>query len=202
MSSPDTGQLTGPDSSFTIPNMDDATTLLAPAARIDRLLRREPVIWLSSVRPDGTPHLVPIWFSWDGQTILVASKPYARKVANIRLNPAVMIALGEAEADFDVGMVEGRAELLATPAAEGLPVSHLAKYRDRMAGIGLTPDEFVATYSQLIAIRPTRYLPWHGRAVPASSVAPRDGLDARIREAIRRVAGGIERRPVSAPLGA
>lgn len=80
------------------PPVDDAIAPLAPAARIDRLLWREPVIWLSSVRPDDAPHLVPIWFSWDGAAILVASKPYARKVANIRFSPAVMIALGEAEA--------------------------------------------------------------------------------------------------------
>ena len=35
------------------------------------------VIWLSSVCPDGQPHLVPIWFSWDGEALLIASKPNA-----------------------------------------------------------------------------------------------------------------------------
>lgn len=60
------------------------TTPLAldPAARIDRLLCREPIVWLSTVRPEGTPHLVPIWFSWDGERLFVASKPDARKVRN------------------------------------------------------------------------------------------------------------------------
>jgi PPOX class probable F420-dependent enzyme len=182
------------------PAMDDATAPLAPAARIDRLLWREPVIWLSSVRPDGAPHLVPIWFSWDGETILVASKPYARKVANIRFNPAVMIALGEAEADFDIGMLQGQADLLPTPAREALPTAHLTKYADRMAAIGLTPNEFLATYSQVIRIRPTRFLPWHGRTTPASATAPGDAIDARLREAIRRVASGLERRRGFVPL--
>ena len=83
----------------------------APAAfhRIDRLLRDEPVVWLSSVRPEGGPHLVPIWFSWDGRQILIASKPHAQKIRNLRANPNVMLALGEAEDDFDVGLLEGRA---------------------------------------------------------------------------------------------
>jgi nitroimidazol reductase NimA-like FMN-containing flavoprotein (pyridoxamine 5'-phosphate oxidase superfamily) len=49
--------------------------------RIDRLLRLEPVVWLSSVRPDRRPHIVPIWFSWDGREILIASKPDAQKIA-------------------------------------------------------------------------------------------------------------------------
>ena len=38
---------------------------LQPTPRIDRFLRTEEVLWLSSVRADGLPHLVPIWFSWD-----------------------------------------------------------------------------------------------------------------------------------------
>jgi PPOX class probable F420-dependent enzyme len=180
--------------------MDDATAPLAPAARIDRLLRREPVIWLSSVRPDGTPHLVPIWFSWDGQSILVASKPYARKVANIRSNPAVMIALGEAEADFDVGLLEGRAQILPASAHDALPASHVAKYADRMAAIGLTPEEFLATYSLVIRIEPTRFLPWHGRTAPGSALATGDGIDERLRDAIRRVAAGLDSRRVFVPL--
>ncbi|HEU0236577.1 MAG TPA: pyridoxamine 5'-phosphate oxidase family protein, partial [Candidatus Limnocylindrales bacterium] len=73
-----------------------------PAARIDRLLREEPVVWLSTVREDGRPHLVPVWFSWDGERLVVASKPDAIKVRNVRANPQVMVALGEAEDDFDV----------------------------------------------------------------------------------------------------
>ncbi len=111
-----------------------------PAQRIDRLLRSEPVIWLSSVRRDGGPHLVPIWFSWDGRDILIASKPHAQKIRNLRANPTVMLALGEAEGDFDVGLLEGRAEVLDSPASEILPPAHLAKYAARMAAIGLSPD--------------------------------------------------------------
>jgi hypothetical protein len=40
-------------------------------AHIDARLRHEPIIWLSSVRPDGRPHLVPIWFLWDGAVLSV-----------------------------------------------------------------------------------------------------------------------------------
>ena len=34
--------------------------------RIQRFLEEEAVVWLSTVRPDGTPHIVPVWFWWDG----------------------------------------------------------------------------------------------------------------------------------------
>jgi PPOX class probable F420-dependent enzyme len=160
---------------------------LAPAARIDRMLRSESVVWLSTVCPDGAPHLVPIWFSWDGETVLIASKPNAKKVENLRLNPSVMLALGEPDDDFDVGMIEGLAELPEQTSAELLPASHLAKYETQMAMIGLTREEFLRTYSQVVRIHPTRFLPWHGRTVPESE-ARRVPLDRRIADAVRRVA--------------
>jgi PPOX class probable F420-dependent enzyme len=147
----------------------DASVVASPVARIDRLLQVELVVWLSSIRPDGGPHLVPVWFSWDGEALLVASKPRAQKVRNMRANPQVMLAVGEAEDDFDVGLIEARAELLDVPAADVLPASHLDKYDRQMAAIGLGRDEFLATYSQVVRIVPTRFLPWHGRSTPASA---------------------------------
>jgi len=172
----------------------------ASVARIDRLLHSERVVWLSTVNADGTPHLVPIWFSWDGEALLIASKPNAKKVANLRINPAVMLALGEPDDDFDVGLVEGIAELPTEPAAAVLPAGHLAKYRRQMAAIGLSADEFLATYTQVIRIRPTRYLRWHGRTAPASETGAMP-LDRRIAGAVRRVAartGGWIGRPLQA----
>jgi PPOX class probable F420-dependent enzyme len=165
-----------------------ATAAASPAARIDQLLRVEPVVWLSSVRPDGGPHLVPVWFSWDGESLLIASKPGAQKVRNVRANPSVMLALGEAEDDFDVGLLEGRAELLDRPASAVLPAGHLAKYDDRMRAIGLGREEFLRTYSQVIRIVPTRYLPWHGRTTPASAtpVGDRGRFQATWPERLRR----------------
>jgi PPOX class probable F420-dependent enzyme len=169
----------------------DTPAALSPAARIDRLLRSEPVVWMSTVRPDGVPHLIPIWFSWDGDAILVASKPHAQKVRNLRENPVVMLALGKPDEDFDVGLLEGRAELLDMPSRDLLPPSHLAKYRAPMTAIGLTPEEFLATYTQVIRITPTRYLPWHGRTAPASAEPDAQTIDQRLAAAIRRVAASV-----------
>ena len=66
--------------------------------RVRPMLTAEPVVWLSTVRPDGLPHLVPTWFWWDGEALLVFSKPNAVKVRNLRANPRLMVALGHPEA--------------------------------------------------------------------------------------------------------
>jgi PPOX class probable F420-dependent enzyme len=144
-----------------------------PAARIDGLLRREPVVWVSTVRPDGLPHLVPIWFSWDGERLFIASKPNAVKVHNLRANRTLMLAVGEPDEDFDVGLIEAVATISDRTTAELLPRGHLAKYRRQMAEIGLDADEYVRTYSQPIVVTPTRFLPWHGRTAPKQAGVPR-----------------------------
>ena len=145
----------------------DPTTDLA-AARVTDFLEREPVLWLSTVGTDGAPSLVPTWFAWDGEAILVLSKPGARKVRNVAANPRVMIALGDADEDFDVAMLEARAELLPRPADAVLPAGFAVKYAERISELGLTQARFAATYAQAIRIVPTRALGWHGRSTPAS----------------------------------
>jgi PPOX class probable F420-dependent enzyme len=146
----------------------DAAPPLA-TARILRFLEQEPIVWLSTVRPDGNPHLVPIWFSWDGEALLIFSKPDAQKVRNLRARPTVMLALGDAEADFDIGLLNGTAELLDTPARDVLTPEHLAKYAAQMNAIGLDAETYAARYSQVIRIMPEGFLGWHGRTTPRSS---------------------------------
>ena len=177
--------------------MNAATAALAEA-RLDRFLSSEPVVWLSTVRPDGAPHLVPIWFTWDGSSLLVFSKPGAQKVRNLRANPVAMLALGEPEDDFDVALAEARVELFDAPATE-LPDAHLTKYADRMAALGLSPEEFIATYSQVLRITPTRSLPWHGRTTPRSVLAVAT-IEEPVREVVRRMHGEAMG-PSSTPAG-
>ncbi len=139
-----------------------ATGRLHPA--LDRRLRSELVAWLTTVRPDGRPHIVPTWYSWDGEAFLIFSKPDAVKVRNLRARRGVMLAIGDPIADFDVQLIEGEAHLLPEPASAILPPAHLARYGRWLSSIGLDAAEYAATYSQGIRIVPTRFLPWRGRA--------------------------------------
>jgi PPOX class probable F420-dependent enzyme len=144
----------------------DSTTLAAH--RVRSFLEREPVVWLSTSRPDGAPHLVPTWFAWDGETIVIRSKPEARKVRNLRHDPRAMLALGDAEDDFDVGLLEARASV--DDDETELPAAFIAKYRERIAALGLTAAEFASTYSATIRLTPARALGWHGRSRPRSLI--------------------------------
>jgi PPOX class probable F420-dependent enzyme len=180
----------------------DMTTIAA--TRILRFLEREPVVWLSTVRPDGAPHLVPIWFTWDGEALLIFSKPDAQKVRNLRANPSVMLALGDVDDDFDVGLIEGRAEFVDLRGSGAVPAAHLEKYADRLAALGLSAADYAETYSQAIRIVPIDFLDWHGRTTPRTvriASAPARSLAEPARD--RRVAEMGEplsrRRPAPTP---
>ncbi len=56
-------------------------------SRAEERLRNEEIAWLTTVRPDGQPQAVPVWFLWDGEAFLVYSRPGARKLRNIEANP-------------------------------------------------------------------------------------------------------------------
>lgn len=169
-----------------------AVAASAPEPRVRRFLEEETVLWLTATTPDGRPHIVPVWFLWDGETILVFSKPHAVKVAALRHEPRAMLALGDAENDFDVALIEARAELPEQPVP--LPPAFLAKYADRMPRGQLDPERFAATYTQAIRLVPTRFLPWHGRSEPR---APQPSWPGRLAVAL----GSALRRPLARPLG-
>jgi PPOX class probable F420-dependent enzyme len=129
----------------------------------DAALRADPVAWLSSVQADGRPHVAPVWFHWDGERIVAFSKPTARKIANLRARPTVMVAVGTPGPEFDVELIEATAELPDRPASEMMPEGFGAKYRELLRRAGLTAQRFAEVYSQPIVLRPTRFLGYGGR---------------------------------------
>jgi PPOX class probable F420-dependent enzyme len=130
---------------------------------VDAALRDDPVAWLSSVQPDGRPHVVPVWFHWDGERIVTFSKPHARKVGNLRGHPTVMLAVGTPGPSFEVELIEATAELPERPATEVMTEGFGAKYRELLRRAGLTAERFAEVYSQPIVLRPTRFLGYGGR---------------------------------------
>jgi PPOX class probable F420-dependent enzyme len=137
----------------------------------EEALRRDSVVWLSSVRPDGRPHLVPVWFHWDGERIVAFSKPSARKVGNLRDQPFVMLAVGTPGPDFQVELIEATAELPETPATDIMPTGFGAKYRELLRRAGLSVQRFAEVYSQPIVLRPTRFLGYGGHGWESGALA-------------------------------
>ena len=129
-------------------------------ARAEERLRGEEIAWMTTVRPDGQPQSVPVWFLWDGESFLIYSRPGARKLKNIAENPKTNLNLNSNDAGGDVVRAECAAEERedAPPPTEVAP--YLEKYRDGIGRIGMDPDGFAETYSAAIRATPTRWQVW------------------------------------------
>lgn len=125
----------------------------------DERLRREPVIWLTTVSAEGQPQSSPVWFLWDGDTVLIYSRP-GGKVRNVAVNPKVALHLSDNGTGSDIVTLEGIAAVTdgAPPADQNS--AYLEKYREGIARIGMTPERFAATYHVAIQVRPTRFRIW------------------------------------------
>ena len=123
-------------------------------------LTAEPVVWLGTVRPDGRPHTVPVWFAWHDPLVLIFSMPRTVKVRNARLSPAVSLALDSADGGRDVVLAEGRVTVLS--GADQHPHFLAAKFRDKYAqSLGSTSfEEWRATFSQPLLVHVQRITAW------------------------------------------
>jgi len=115
-------------------------------------LRSATILWLASVRPDERPHLVPVWFLWEGATILIFSKPKNQKIRNLRQNPAVTVSLDDTDEGDDVVVLEGVAELVSDSTVTTALPAYVEKYARLIADLGLTPETMAEEYSQPIRI--------------------------------------------------
>ena len=66
---------------------------------------------LATVRKDGRPHVVPIWFTLDGDTIVFTTGEHAVKAANIRRDPRICLCVDDETPPYAYIMVEGTATL-------------------------------------------------------------------------------------------
>ena len=125
--------------------------------RIVERLETEKMIWLTTVDPGGTPQPNPVWFLWDGTTLLVYSHNKAARLRNLRTNPRVSLNFDSANrGESDVHVITGFARI----AAEEPPVTqcrpYLAKYADAIVEIGSEADKFAQLYSVALRISPEK----------------------------------------------
>ena len=67
---------------------------------------------LATVRADGSPHVVPVWFILDGEHLIFTAGHMSVKVKNILRDGRVAICVDEDSPPFHYVLLEGRAEVL------------------------------------------------------------------------------------------
>lgn len=85
---------------------------LLPWSWAEQRLKRSHNYWISTVRPDGSPHSMVIWGLWLDGTFLFSTGAQSRKARNLAHSTKCVIGTEHAE---QAVVVEGKARLTRDP---------------------------------------------------------------------------------------
>jgi hypothetical protein len=128
-------------------------------------LRAADTFWLSTVRPDGRPHVTPLIAVWHAEALWFATGPEERKARNLAENPACVLTTGRSdliEGALDV-VLEGHAEQVTNdaelePVATAFAVKYPAGPWDFVVRDGGFSDRDAAGRAIVFRVRPARGL--------------------------------------------
>ena len=120
------------------------------------LLDRPRTAKLATVRADGRPHVAPVWFDLDGETIVFTTWHATVKAANIRHDPRVCLCVDDDRPPFSFVIIEGTATFVDD-------LDALCIWATRIAGRYMG-ENLAASYGQrngvpgelLVRVTPTR----------------------------------------------
>ena len=126
---------------------------------IDAFLREPIICDIATIRPDGSPHVTPVWHHWDGERLIIMTAATAVKTRNIRRDPRVSCCIATHAAPFKYVLVNGVAELsrdnipayLSAMAHNYMEEAEAAAYVKEASGM----IDFV-----VITITPTKIISW------------------------------------------
>jgi nitroimidazol reductase NimA-like FMN-containing flavoprotein (pyridoxamine 5'-phosphate oxidase superfamily) len=104
---PERGDGGEPDTELSAFSSDDATS--TEWARTRAHLEAAEVFWLSTVRPDGRPHVTPLLAVWSDDALYFCTSPPERKAKNLDHNPHCILTTGRNSLDGLDIVVEGKA---------------------------------------------------------------------------------------------
>jgi general stress protein 26 len=95
------------------------------------VLERAKVYWLSTVRPDGRPHVTPIAALWLDGALYFTTGRAERKAKNLEDNARIVVTTGSNVLEGLDVVVEGEAVLVTDEATlQRLADAYIAKYDD------------------------------------------------------------------------
>ena len=124
-------------------------------------LKDQYAIWLTTVDSNLTPQPRPVWFIWQDDSFLIFSQARAHKIAHIKKNPKVALNFNTDETgDKHVIVFTGEAFIdMDGPPAHQVS-AYLEKYKEGIAGLDMTPEQFSSEYSVAIRIHPAEVRGW------------------------------------------
>lgn len=121
--------------------------------RVLRRLEEERIIWLVTLRGDMTPQPSPVWFWWNGESLLIFSQPGKPKVRNIMENYKVALHFDSDGRGGDIVILNGTAEIVEDSLPANDVSAYIRKYQEGLKRINMTSESFTSSYSIPIRVK-------------------------------------------------
>jgi hypothetical protein len=132
---------------------------LLPWTHVEERLSSSRNYWASTTRPDGRPHVMPVWGVWIGGIFYFCTDRRSRKGRNLAEQPAIAVHL---ESGDDVVIVEGVAsQVMDAPLLAAFDDAFNSKYGMRVAAI---PGD-----TGIFAVSPRTVFAWREKDFPVSA---------------------------------
>ena len=115
-------------------------------------LEQAQTYWLATTRPDGTPHVTPIWGVWVDGALYFDGIPTAQWARNMAANPAIAVHL---ESGTEVVVIEGVGEDVATVTDQELATQIIQRWNDKYGSLAPDPAR-----SGIFRLRPSIARAW------------------------------------------
>lgn len=145
---------------------------------INELLAQPIIARIATVKPDGAPHVAPVWQQWDGEAMWVIPRSRSSWFENLRQEPRVCVSCADDnDSEHARVTIEGIAEIVEGPV--GL-VGRVKEIADEMAVRYMGPDgpmyaaKTADRLRYLIKVTPTKITSWRGEWHPRYIVTEDD----------------------------
>lgn len=114
----------------------------------EQRLKRSHNYWITSVKPDGSPHTMVVWGLWQDGRFLFSTGSKSRKARNLAENPNCIVCTENAA---EAIIVEGIAEIPDVAARRKMLPAYERKYKFDMSTM---KDDILSMKEPVIAVRP------------------------------------------------
>jgi PPOX class probable F420-dependent enzyme len=113
-----------------IPSLEEETYVSAIPENYLDLTQKKAFAQLATLMPDGSPHVAPVWFEYDGKDILVNSAKGRVKDKNMRRDPRVGLDILDPDNPYRHLSIRGRVVEITEKGAE----EHIDKLAKKYIG--------------------------------------------------------------------
>jgi hypothetical protein len=126
----------------------ETTKGLLPWSWAEQRLKKSHNYWITTVKPDGSPHTMVVWGLWQDGRFLFSTGSGSRKTRNLEKNPNCIVCN---ELAHEAIIMEGTAEIADVTARRKMLPLYERKYKFDMSTM---KDDILSMKEPVFAVRP------------------------------------------------